>query len=100
MKNLFVIIEYDAAVAELVDAHVSGTCVREDVGVRLPPAALIDTMIYVYAIKSLSRQYIYIGLTNNLDRRIQEHNKGYKNIGIFLPDKPLYQYFLRRYRAH
>ena len=28
--------------AELVDAHVSGACVREDVGVRLPPAALFS----------------------------------------------------------
>ena len=31
---------FDAAVAELVDAHVSGACIREDVGVRLSPAAL------------------------------------------------------------
>ena len=29
-----------AAVAELVDAHVSEACIRKDVGVRLPPAAL------------------------------------------------------------
>ncbi len=33
-------------------------------------------MIYVYAIKSLSRNYIYVGLTNNLGRRIQQHNQG------------------------
>ncbi len=31
---------------------------------------------FVYAIKSLSRNYIYVGLTNNLERRIQEHNSG------------------------
>ena len=33
-------------------------------------------MFYVYAIKSLSRKYIYVGLTNNLERRIFQHNKG------------------------
>ncbi|MBM3425926.1 MAG: GIY-YIG nuclease family protein, partial [Bacteroidetes bacterium] len=31
---------------------------------------------FVYAIKSLSKGYIYVGLTNNLERRIQEHNSG------------------------
>jgi putative endonuclease len=34
-------------------------------------------MFYVYAISSNSRKYIYVGITNNLDRRIDEHNKGY-----------------------
>ena len=34
-------------------------------------------MYYVYAISSNSRKYIYVGITNNLDRRIDEHNKGY-----------------------
>jgi putative endonuclease len=33
-------------------------------------------MFYAYAIKSLTRNYIYVGLTNNLERRIEEHNKG------------------------
>lgn len=33
-------------------------------------------MFYVYAIKSTVRNYIYVGLTNNLNRRIEEHNKG------------------------
>jgi putative endonuclease len=32
---------------------------------------------YVYAIISSVRQYIYVGLTDNLDRRIAEHNNGY-----------------------
>ena len=31
---------------------------------------------FVYAIKSLSKNYIYVGLTNNLDRRIHQHNSG------------------------
>jgi len=33
-------------------------------------------MFVVYAIKSLEREYIYVGLTNNLDRRLAEHNGG------------------------
>ena len=31
-------------------------------------------MYYVYAIKSLSKNYIYVGLTANTERRIAEHN--------------------------
>ena len=33
-------------------------------------------MIYVYAIKSKVKNYIYVSMTNNLDRRIMEHNNG------------------------
>jgi putative endonuclease len=31
-------------------------------------------MYYVYAIKSLNKNYIYVGLTANTERRIAEHN--------------------------
>ena len=31
-------------------------------------------MILVYAIRSSSRKYIYVGLTNDVKRRIEEHN--------------------------
>ena len=34
-------------------------------------------MFLVYALKSRSRNYIYVGMTNNLNRRIAEHNRGY-----------------------
>jgi putative endonuclease len=34
-------------------------------------------MYYVYAIKSLNRNYIYVGLTSNLSRRISDHNNGF-----------------------
>jgi putative endonuclease len=33
-------------------------------------------MIIVYAIKSLSRSYTYVGMTNDLSRRLAEHNNG------------------------
>ena len=33
-------------------------------------------MFFVYALKSISRQYIYVGLTNNFERRLHEHNSG------------------------
>jgi putative endonuclease len=32
-------------------------------------------MFYVYAIKSKEKNYIYVGLTNNPQRRITEHNR-------------------------
>ena len=33
-------------------------------------------MYYVYAISSNERNYIYVGLTDNLERRLSEHNSG------------------------
>ena len=33
-------------------------------------------MFYVYVISSEKRKYIYVGLTNNVERRIGEHNQG------------------------
>lgn len=35
-------------------------------------------MFEVYAISSVSRNYIYVGLTSNLDQRLIRHNKGYE----------------------
>ena len=32
---------------------------------------------FVYAISSLTQNYIYIGITDNLDRRINQHQSGY-----------------------
>ncbi len=32
----------------------------------------------VYAISSIERNYIYVGLTSNLEERIIRHNKGYE----------------------
>jgi putative endonuclease len=33
-------------------------------------------MFFVYAIRSLVRTYIYVGLTENVDRRVMEHQSG------------------------
>lgn len=33
-------------------------------------------MIVVYAIKSQIRNWLYVGQTNNLERRLHEHNSG------------------------
>ena len=35
-------------------------------------------MYKVYAISSLERNYIYVGLTSNIDARLVRHNKGYE----------------------
>ena len=35
-------------------------------------------MFFVYAIKSESKNYTYIGLTDNVDRRVTQHNSGYE----------------------
>ncbi|MBI3888834.1 GIY-YIG nuclease family protein [Candidatus Nomurabacteria bacterium] len=31
-------------------------------------------MIFIYVIKSREKNFRYVGITNNLDRRIKEHN--------------------------
>ncbi|WP_337866589.1 GIY-YIG nuclease family protein [Ignavibacterium sp.] len=35
-------------------------------------------MIYVYAIKSKVRNYIYVGMTANITDRLHRHNSGYE----------------------
>ena len=48
--------------------------------------------ITVYAIKSLSRNYIYVGLTENLSRRLKQHNSGQnKTTKPYLPFKLIYK---------
>ena len=37
----------------------------------------ILVMFYVYVLVSVSRNYIYVGLTDNLQRRILAHNAGH-----------------------
>ena len=48
-------------------------------------------MYNVYAIRSYSRNYIYIGLTNNLEDRLNRHNKGWeKTTRAYAPFKLIY----------
>ena len=35
-------------------------------------------MFYVYAISSLNHNYIYVGLTKDLENRLKRHNRGYE----------------------
>jgi putative endonuclease len=34
-------------------------------------------MYFVYAIKSICKNYIYVGISDNPERRIKQHNSGY-----------------------
>ncbi len=48
-------------------------------------------MYYVYAIASLDRNYIYVGLTDSVDRRFLEHNTGKnRTTKPYLPFKLIY----------
>jgi len=47
---------------------------------------------YVYAIRSLSKKYIYVGLTNNVQRRFSQHNAGKeKTTSFYKPFKLFFQ---------
>jgi len=52
-------------------------------------------MYYVYAISSISRNYIYIGISNNPERRISQHNLGYNR--TTKPYKPFEIILLEQY---
>ena len=42
----------------------------------LPAHIVFFQMYYVYIISSISRKYVYTGITNNIERRFREHNEG------------------------
>ncbi|OGZ44774.1 MAG: hypothetical protein A2756_05315 [Candidatus Ryanbacteria bacterium RIFCSPHIGHO2_01_FULL_48_27] len=45
-------------------------------------------MIDVYVIKSTTKKFRYVGITNDLERRLWQHNKGYSmSTKNFLPFK-------------
>ena len=48
-------------------------------------------MFTVYAIKSLSHNFIYVGITEKLDDRLSRHNNGYvRSTKKFAPFKLIY----------
>jgi len=51
-------------------------------------------MWFVYIIKSTSKKYTYIGSTNNIERRLSEHNQG-----IVKSTKPFEPFKLSAYIA-
>jgi len=47
-------------------------------------------MYYTYAISSISRNYIYVGISDNTDRRIGQHNNGHnKTTKAYCPFKTI-----------
>jgi putative endonuclease len=58
-------------------------------------------MYYVYAIKSSTRNYIYVGMTSDIERRVLEHNKGEnKSTKAYKPFILIHEeYFLTRIEA-
>jgi putative endonuclease len=45
-------------------------------------------MIILYVIQSIDKKYRYIGITNNIERRLKQHNNGYnKNTKFYRPFK-------------
>ena len=47
--------------------------------VRVPPSVRKITlfkMFYVYVLRSVARNYIYVGLTGNVQNRFEQHNLG------------------------
>jgi putative endonuclease len=53
---------------------------------------IMEEGYYTYALRSINRNYIYVGLTNNIERRIEEHNKGYnKTTRAYAPFQLIYK---------
>ena len=83
---------------KLVDTHVSGACGSDAVGVRLPPSAhSLMPVFYVYAINSLTRNYIYVGISSDPDRRFDEHNRGKER--TTRPYRPFKRILLEQYES-
>lgn len=49
-------------------------------------------MYHVYALKSLIRNYIYVGISDNIGRRFEQHQRGYnKTTKPYLPFVIIYK---------
>jgi putative endonuclease len=57
----------------------------------------MQNMFYVYAISSEVKNYIYVGLTNDIERRLDEHNLGYNK--TTKPYKPFKLILLEKYET-
>lgn len=89
MKKLYFCTPRYARVAELVDASVSKTDEVILVPVRSRPRVhkreqllcslffIKIGMYYIYAIKSKEKEWIYVGITDNPERRLKQHNSGF-----------------------
>src|SRR5690606_3245729 len=80
-------------VVKLVDTHVSGACVARHVGSSptfgtgqfhvqrslgvVDNLKLALVVYYVYVIVSPTHNFTYVGTTDNVDRRIHQHNAGF-----------------------
>jgi len=54
--------------------------------------AIFNKMYTVYAISSVSRNYIYVGLTSDLRERLRRHNSGFeKTTRPYAPFDLIYQ---------
>ncbi|HED06936.1 MAG TPA: GIY-YIG nuclease family protein [Ignavibacteria bacterium] len=52
----------------------------------------MNELFYVYVLKSINFDKSYVGFTNNLNRRLTEHNKGKsKYTNIYKPWKVVYK---------
>lgn len=52
-------------------------------------------MYFVYAVSSLIKNYIYVGISDNPKRRIEHHNKGYNK--TTKPYKPFRTLLIEKY---
>ena len=65
-----------ARVAEQVDAQDLKSCCQQwQYGFDSRPG---HKMYWVYALRSIERNYIYVGLTSDLIERVHRHNSGYE----------------------
>jgi len=88
-RPLFLVLCYvfQARVAKLADLP-AGRQARDVSGI-------VD-VYYVYAISSTTKKYIYVGQTNNLERRVRQHQSGkekttrdYRPFKVILTEKHL-----------
>jgi len=54
-------------------------------------------MFYLYIIKSINKDYNYLGVTNNLDRRLSNHNSGFSK--STKPYKPFILFYKEEYQT-